>query len=102
MYIGDYCVSVHDQLGLEGGTISDNQAGAQRTHIEDNEDPVELRLPSGNRLLVIPRVKKSRDCTASALFGDFILYFRNGPAVEGMVSRRTRNYNIASSTHVIS
>ena len=84
MYIGDYCVSIHDQLSLEGGAISDNQAGAQRTHIEDNEDPVELRLPSGNRLLVIPRVKRSGDCIAPSLFDDPILYFRHGPAIEGM------------------
>ena len=69
--------------------------GTHRTHIEDNEDPVELGLPSRNGLLVILRVKKSRDCIASALFDDRILYFRDGSAIESMVGRRTRNYNIA-------
>ena len=37
--IDNYGMSVHNQLGLKGGTISDDQAGAHGTHIEDNKDP---------------------------------------------------------------
>ena len=81
--------------------VNSNQAGAHGTHVENNEDPVELGLPSGNGLLVIPRAEKSRDCVASALFDDLVLYFRDGPETKSMISRRTRNYNIAGSTHVV-
>ena len=37
--IDNYGMSVHNQLGLKGGTISDDQAGAHGTHTEDNKDP---------------------------------------------------------------
>jgi len=66
-------------------TVSDGQAGVYRTHIKDNKDSVEFGIPSGNRLLVIPRMKYSRYCIASALFDDLVLYFRNSPATESMV-----------------
>ena len=83
--------------------VSDNQAGAGKTHIEDDEDPIELRFPGGNGLFVIPGVKKSRDCIVSAPFDDLILYFRDGPIIESMVVRRIRNYNhyIADPTHTV-
>ena len=91
MYIGNYGMSIHNQLGLKGGQLAmiDDQAGAYRTHIEDNKNSVEFGIPSGNRLLVIPRVKESRDCIALALFDDLILDFRNSPAIEIMVGVRT-------------
>ena len=81
--------------------VNYNQAGTDRTYIEDNEDPVELGLPGSNDLLVIPRVKNSRGSIASALFDDLILYFRDGPVIEGMIGRRTRNCNIAGRTHAV-
>jgi len=61
------------------GTISDNRAGADRTHVEDKENPVEFGVPSGNGLPIVPRVEKSRGRTAAALFDDLVLYFRDGP-----------------------
>jgi len=82
----------------EEGTVSDNQAGAHRAYIEDNEDPVQLELPSGNGLLVIRRVKNSRSDIASALFDDLVLYFRDGPVIESMVGR---NYSIVGPTYVV-
>ena len=94
-------MSVHDQLSLKRGAVSDDQAGGHRTHIEDNEDPVELGFPSRNGLLVVPRVKKSGDCVASALFDDLILYFCDGPAIESMVGREAGNHNVAGPTHVV-
>jgi len=71
------------------GAVSDNQEGADRTHIEDNEDPVELGLPSGDGLLVIPRVENSRGRIAPALFDNLVLYFRDGPWIESVMSRGT-------------
>ena len=67
------------------GVVSNDQSGAHRTHVEDLKDPAEVGLPTGNRLLVIPRVEKSGDCVASALFDDIALYFRDGPAIESML-----------------
>jgi len=61
--------------------VNDNQVGADRTHVEDNEDPFKLGLPSGNGLLVIPCVEKSRGWIASTLLDDLILYFRDGPMI---------------------
>ena len=81
-----------------GRTFSEIRAGGDRTHIEDDEDPVELGLPSGNSLLVVPCVKNSRGRIAFALFKDLVLYFCDGSAIESMVSR---NYVIAGQTHVV-
>ena len=61
------------------GTVSDSRVGADRTHIKDEEDPVEFGVPSDNGLPIVPRVEKSRGRTATALFDDLVLYFRNGP-----------------------
>ena len=80
--------------------ISDDQAGVHWTHAENMKNPVEVRLPTDNRLLVIPRMKKSRDCVTSALLDDLPLYFRDSPVIQNMVGR-TRNRYIAGSTHAI-
>ena len=64
--------------------VSEIRAGGDRTHIEDDEDPVELGLPSCNGLLVIPRVKKSRGRIAPALLDDLVMYFRDGPGSKSM------------------
>ena len=45
-----------------GETVSSGRAGARRTYVEDNKDLVELEFQTRNRLLIILRVKKSRDC----------------------------------------
>ena len=81
--------------------VSDNRVEADRTHVEDDENPFKLGFPSGNGLLVIPRVEKSRGCIASTLLDDLVLYFRDGPAIEGMIGRRIRNWNVAGLTHVV-
>ena len=80
VYIGNYGVIVHNQLSLKKG-VSDDKTGAQKTHIEDNKDPVELKLPTSNHLFVILGMPKSRDSIAPALFDDFVLYVRNGPTI---------------------
>jgi len=48
--------------------ISDAKAGVQWTYVEDNKDLVEVQPPTGDRIFVIPRMKKSGDCVAPALF----------------------------------
>jgi len=101
MNISNYGMSVQGQLGLDGGQLARSEQEGDRTHIEDDEDPVELGLPSGNYLLVIPRVKKSRGRIAPALLDDLILYFRDCPGSKGMISRGTRNYGTAGPTHVV-
>jgi len=95
-------MSVHNQLGLKGGKISDDQVGVRGTHIEENNDPAELGLPSGNRLLIVPRMKNSRGCVSPALVDDLVLDFCDSPVIESMVGRGTRDYNIVSTTHIVS
>lgn len=90
-----FCVYLQPWYGYsestrsEEGTVNSDQAGADTTHIKDNKDSVELGTPSGNRLLVVLRVKESRDCIASALADDLVLYFRNSSAIESVMGIRT-------------
>ena len=67
------------------GIVSDDRAGAHRTHVENLKDPVEVGLPTGNCLFIIPRVKNSRDRIAPALSDGLLLYLRNGSAIKGVV-----------------
>jgi len=53
MHVGNYGVSIQDQLGLEED-ISDDRAGARGTHVEDVKDSVEVRLPTHNHIFVVP------------------------------------------------
>ena len=78
------------------------RAGAGRTHIKDEEDPLKLGVPISNGLLIIPCVKKSRDHFTSALLRDPILYFRDSPGSKVMISRRNQNYGTDGPTHVVS
>ena len=55
------------------------------------KDPVEIRLPSGNRIPITPRMKESRDSVPPTLFDDLVLYVRDSPAVNNVVSGRTQN-----------
>ena len=51
------------------------------------EDPIEVLLPSGDGLLVILCIEKSRDQISAALFPDLPLYLGNSPVIEIFVSR---------------
>jgi len=55
------------------------------------KDPIEVRLPSRNRILVVPRVEKSGDSVPPTLFDDLPLDFRDSPAVENTIGRRIKN-----------
>ena len=71
--------------------ISDGQAGTCLTHVEDLKDPIQVRLPTRNLILVVPRVKKSGDAAPPTLFDDLILDFRDGTVIESAISGRTRD-----------
>ena len=51
-----------------------------------------MPIPTGNHILVVPRMKESRDTMSSALFGDLLLYFCDGPATDGVVDGRVSKY----------
>ena len=72
-------------------SISDSRAGTHLTHVEDLKDPIQVRLPTRNLILVVFRAKKSRDTAPPTLFDDLLLYFRDGPAIESVISGRTRD-----------
>ena len=50
------------------------------------KDPVELRLPTSDRLLIILRMEKPRECVPLALFGDLPLDLPHRSAVRGIIS----------------
>ena len=64
------------------------------------KDPVEVRLPSGNHILVVSRVKKPRDTMPLALFDNLPLYLRNGPVIGSTIGRRLEMC-VDVSTHVV-
>ena len=84
-----------------GETVNGNQAGGHETHIEDNKDPIELRVPAGNHLFIIRRMPNSRHRIASTLLDDLILYFCDSSAIESAVGEEARKCNIAGPTHVV-
>ena len=84
-------VGIHSKLGLEKEKSAATKQRVHRTHIENNEDPVEVRLPTGNRILVVPRMKESRDSMSPALFDNLILHFRDSPAADSIVSEKVRS-----------
>jgi len=55
------------------------------------KEPIQVRLPSRNRIFVVPRVDKSRDSMSPASVDDLPLYFRDSPTIGSMVGGRTRN-----------
>ena len=54
------------------------------------EDPVEVRLPSSDRFLIILRMHKPRDRVPSALFDDLPLYLRHGSAIGSVISEPSK------------
>ena len=72
-------------------SISDGQTGTHLTHVEDLKDPIQVRLPTRNLILVVPRAKESRDAAPLTLFDDLLLDFRDGPVIESKISGRTRD-----------
>jgi len=52
------------------------------------EDPVEVRLPGGDCLLVILRISESRQQISPAFLDDFLLNSCYGSAIDGTVSKQ--------------
>jgi len=71
--VGNGNMGVHGQFGLYGNNQRQQSKG-NRTYVEDKKDPVELQLPSGNRLLII-----------LPLFDDLPLDLCCSPAIKNVV-----------------
>ena len=82
--VGNGNMGVHGQFGLYGNNQRQQSKG-NRTYVEDKKDPVELQLPSGNRLLIILRMEKSRNCVLPTLFDDLPLDLCCSPAIKNVV-----------------
>ena len=74
---------------LGGG--GDGYAETCRTYIKDTKDSFEVRLPTDDFILIVPRMKIPRDPMPPALFNDLLLYFRDGPVLKNIVGRRTQS-----------
>ena len=71
------------------------------THVEDVENPVEVQSPCGDRLLIILRVKNSRDRTSFTPFDDAPLDLCHSSADKSLVNESLGVY-ISGSAHVVS
>ena len=88
--VGNDGVGIQIELGLKRESQW-RPSETLRTHIEDLEEPIQVILPRRNHILVIPGVDKSAEPVPPASFDDLFSYFRNGPGIRRMVSRRTRD-----------
>ena len=55
------------------------------------KEPVQVRLPSRNHILVSPREQKSCDPMTLASAYDLLLHFFNSPAIESMMNGTTNH-----------
>ena len=62
--------------------------------------PVEFRSPSGDYVLVIPRVEESRNGVALTVFDDLSLDLRDGSETNGSVGEPSKMW-AAGLTHVV-
>ena len=86
---GNDYTCVHREFGLE--------AYSQRwlyisngTHVECKQDPVEVRLPSRNRVRITLGVDKSGDSAPFALFDDLLLDLLHSSAIQSIVSELSK------------
>ena len=89
MNIGNNGVCVHSHFGLNGD-ISYDQEIAHWSHVEDPEEPVQIRLPGRNHFFVIPRMEESGNSMPLASLDDLVLDFCDSPAIGRMVGGRAR------------
>ena len=78
-------VGIHSEFGLEVGDQWQHSSRNGGAHIEHMEDPTEIQIPSGDRILVTFRVEESRDRIPVSSFDDLPLDLRNGPTIENVV-----------------
>jgi hypothetical protein len=89
----------HRKLGLE---VVDQLRPTrnEQAYVEDVKDPVQLQLPTGDRLLVVPCMEKSRDHVPSALFDDLLLDLRHSSATKSAICELSK-LCITGLTHVV-
>ena len=81
-------MGVQNELGLKRWEVSGEQVETDRTHVEDLEEPVQVRFPRRNRVLVTPGVDKSSEPVSFASFDNPPLYLCNGPTIPSTISGR--------------
>ena len=54
---------------------------SDRTHIKDTQDPDEIRLPGGDRFLIVPRVEEPVCSISLPLLSDPLLDLLYSPAM---------------------
>lgn len=75
--------------------------GTDCTHVEDMEDPIEVLLPTSDRIFVAPCAENSRDRASFTLFDDIPLNLSHSSAMETLVSGLL-SMQIADRTDVVS
>ena len=89
MDVGNDCVGIGCQLGLEGAAKFVQMFNrTNRTHIKDMKDPLKVLHPSDNLPLIALREDVSEHCISFTLLDDLPLYPRHGSSVEISVSGR--------------
>jgi hypothetical protein len=78
-------------------TVNDSD----RTHVEDEKDPGEVRPPGSDCFLVVLCVDKPRDYIPFSLLDDLPLDLRHSPAINSIVNEVFKLY-IAAVTHAVS
>ena len=68
------------------------------THVEDLKNLVQVHPPGGNRLFVFLRVEMPRDRIPFSPLDDLLLNICHDPAVESIVSGRSRYMSLAKLT----
>ena len=67
--------------------ISQGRPSEERLYVENVENSIEFRSPSGNSVSVVPRTDKSRDGAALTVLDDLSLDLRDSSATKGFVSK---------------
>ena len=75
---------------------------AHWTHIEDEEDPVEVLLPSGDCTFIALRVEETQYRSPFSLLDDFFLDRSHSPAIGTLVTWSRVEARAADATHVVS
>lgn len=63
------------------------------------KDPIEVLLPSGDRILIVLRKEESRDHISFTLLDDLLLDLRHSPVIG--LAREPPDLSMASPTHVV-
>lgn len=100
MYLGNCDAGIHDQLSLKGRHLVtamqkrvEHTLKTRRTLSRPDLQPIIISL-----WFFEP---KNRDTVSLAMFSNLILYVRDGPEIENVLSRKVRHVNIAGTAHPI-